>query len=139
MHRIVDFGIELVEKINEPKVVIIFDNGLRFEGFLKKKDGTANKKTLQTLVTCGLNNPDVSVVAEGPKGGALSLEKEFELDVITESVGDKHYQRVNWVRDPNETKSKFDRTFKMKGSAAVSKELSNLLSSTSVADDELPF
>lgn len=100
MVKIKDYGIEEVDALDgAPKVVIIFEGGHKFEGFIFKRDGDPNKKTLKTLFTCGFRGKDLTQLAHGPEGDALDMGKEFELDIQDDENG---YAKVEWVIDPDE-------------------------------------
>jgi hypothetical protein len=107
MHKIKDYGLVEVEKLNGAvKVQIQFDNNLWWEGFVLKQDGTPNKKTIGTLFTCGFRGTDLIALLQGPQSGLLNMEKEFDLTVVTETYDDKEIQKVEWVNDPENPKGK---------------------------------
>lgn len=94
-----DWGLEEVAKLdNKLKVVIQFDIesageliGARWEGFLENKDGTPNKNTIKTLVTCGFTGNDP--VDLNLKDDALDNEILYSLTVIK----DGNFNRIQWV------------------------------------------
>lgn len=100
--KIVDWGIEEVEQLDgAPKAVVVFDfqnsddEGCRikWDGFITKRDGQINKKTVDTLVRCGLNGNFLQLI-EG--GSGLDTEKELEIEIVKEG----EYLRVEWVNEP---------------------------------------
>lgn len=130
MPKIKDYGLQEVEKLDGAvKVQIQFDNGLWWEGFVLKQDGTPNKKTINTLFTCGFRGTDIIALLQGPDSGLLNMAKEFELTTATEIVGDKEYERVEWVNDPDSPKgNKFSKKVDSRklGGAALGKLLNEL-------------
>jgi hypothetical protein len=99
--KVKDWGVEEVEKLGGAiKAVVVFEfetetsvETIKWDGFIQKRDGDINKKTVDTLDLCGLDG-DLSELLEG--GSGLDTEKELEITVIQE--GD--YLRVEWVNEP---------------------------------------
>lgn len=121
--KITDWGIKEVEKLdNAPVMVIWFDteSGKRkFESFFFKADGDVNKKTIDTLFTCGFRGDDLSSLAECDSS-SLNMSKEFDL-TITKN-GD--YELVEWVNDPNKQTNKYGLTDKKRlGGMKINKAL----------------
>lgn len=129
MPKIKDYGLQEIESLGGAvKVQIQFDNNLWWEGFLLKKDGTPNKKTIKTLFTCGFRGTDLTILAKGPDGKSLNMGKEFELSTVTELYNDKEYEKVDWINDPDEQTSKFSKSVDSKklGGAALGKLLNEM-------------
>ena len=106
--RVVDYGIVMVEKLNQPKAFIEFtfkngdaDESITWDGFLTKKDGELNKKTLDTLITCGFKG---KAIAELNNSGVLDTQKEVSIEVIQ----DGEYLRVEWVNSTERVVVKAD-------------------------------
>lgn len=100
--KITDWGVEEVEQLGgEPKASIVFEfyptegtvESIKWDGFFKKTDGDINKKTVETLLTCGLQGDFLDLLPGGP---GLDKEKELEITVII----DGEYHRVEWVNEP---------------------------------------
>ena len=95
--RPTSWGLEEVEKLQQIKAVINFEftaNGqpekIKWDGFLTKKDGDINKKTLDTLLACGFNSKSI---IDLQKDTALNANK----DVVITIIQDGEYHRVEWV------------------------------------------
>lgn len=98
----VEWGIEEVEKLDGAiKAVIVFEflnqagepTKIKWDGFLQKRDGEINKKTVDTLLLCGLDGDFLELL---PGGSGLDMNKQVLIDVIQ----DGDYLRVEWVNDP---------------------------------------
>lgn len=91
----ISWGLERVEKLQAWKAVIQFqikdsEETIKWDGFLYKRDGEVNKKTIDTITACGF------------KGRTLTdLNKENSLDkdgeVILTVIKEDKYLRVEWV------------------------------------------
>jgi hypothetical protein len=130
MAKITAYGLEEVEKLNGAvKVSIQFDGKYWFDGFVLKQDGTPNKKTMETLVTCGFKSTDLVELMKGFGSGVLNESKDFHITTVTETYGDKEFEKVEWVNDPENPKGKkFSEAIDRKklGGASISKMLSDL-------------
>lgn len=121
--KITDWGIQEVASLdNAPKIVVWFDteNGKRkFESFFFKRDGDVNKKTIDTLFTCGFRGDDLSELAECD-GSALDMSKDFDVTLVQN--GD--YENVEWVNDPDKSSAKYGLSDKKKlGGMKINKAL----------------
>lgn len=101
--KIADHGIKMVDINGDsvPKVVIAVDIEVDkelvrgyFEGFLTKKDGDPNQKTVKTLLDCGFESENIDDINNQ---GALNMELELEATVI---IDDKGYRRIEWLGQP---------------------------------------
>jgi hypothetical protein len=127
MHKIKNYGLMEVESLDGAvKVQIQFDNGLWWEGFLNKKDGTPNKATLKTLFTCGFRGTDILDLIKGPGSGVLNESKKFDLTTETEIFNDKTIEKVKWVNDPEASRFAKAVDRKKVGGAALAKALQEL-------------
>jgi hypothetical protein len=64
--------------------------------------------TADVLALLGMSSNDPSILAEGRAGGALDINKQFEITVRhrkNEQDG-KTYHEVEWVNDPSESRFK---------------------------------
>lgn len=104
--KVVDWTVEEVENLGgTPKAMVRFEfenaDGetcrIKWDGFIVKKDNTINKKTVDTLVRCGLQGNFLQLL-EG--GSGLDTEKELEIEIVKE--GD--YLNVEWVNEPGGSK-----------------------------------
>jgi len=100
--KIVDYGIELVEQMdNMPKVVVNFrfetkDDEIKYQtmtwdGFFLKRDGQLNEKTANALFEMGFRGEDPIVLAENT---GLDITHEYHLEI---DYDDKGYLRIFWI------------------------------------------
>lgn len=94
-----DWSLEVVEKISAPKITLIFEFDfqdknykMKFDSFVFKRDGEINKKTLDTLKTCGFKSSKITDLLDDP--GALNTMKKYDIQVIKDEQG---YWRIEWV------------------------------------------
>lgn len=144
MAKITAYGLEEVEKPDGAvKVLIQFDNKYWFDSFVLKRDGTPNKKTLDTLVTCGFKSNDLVELLKGHGSGVLNESKDYEIDLVTEQYSDKEITKVEWVNDPENPKGtkKFAQSIDRKklGGASISKMLSDLQKENSLPNHAPSF
>lgn len=102
--RIMDWQMEMVEKLKVPKVRIKFtfetpsgSCSMSWDGLVLKKDGTPNKKTIDTLRVCGFKSNKIQDLNE--VATALDTSKQLELDIEKEG----EYWKVQWVNEPGGT------------------------------------
>jgi len=112
--RVVDYGLAMVEKLNQPKAFIQFafkhdgqDQMITWNGFLTKRDGDPNKKTLDSLMECGFSGKKIEDLN---KSGVLDTQKEVHIDIIMEG----EYPRVEWINSGAKAIEKMD-VKKLKG------------------------
>ncbi len=109
--KIADYGLEAVESMGgKLKVVIKLDIELpapggyvsgRWDGFLENKDGTPNKKTAKTLVTCGFSSDDLNALNNGSH--ALDMTKEYQAAIIKALGKDgKPRTQIEWINLPGD-------------------------------------
>lgn len=110
--KLVDWGLVVVEKINQLKAVIKFElstgDQVTWDGFFLKKDGTVNEKTVKTLRTCGFNKKTVEELSEAD---ALDTKKELSVVLVKEN----EFFRVEWVNDGSREMQKVTDVKKLKG------------------------
>lgn len=102
--RAIDYGLQEVEKLKQLKAFIQFEfksndgatERIIWDGFLTKKDGELNRKTMDTLIACGFKGKSI---ADLNTKGSLNETKEMLLDIDYE--GD--FLKVLWVNDPSES------------------------------------
>lgn len=99
--HIKDYGIREVEKLNTLEAFIQFEFSkgdetyyLTWKGLFLKKDGTPNKKTYDTLKTCGFTGKNVEALTQS---GTLNNQKTYDITLKRENG----YLNVEWVNDPN--------------------------------------
>lgn len=151
MAKITAYGLEEVEKLDGAvKVSIQFDGKYWFDGFVLKSDGTPNKKTMETLVTCGFKSTDLGQLMKGIGSGVLNESKDYDITIVTKTYGDKDIEKVEWVNDPDNPKGKkFSEAIDRKklGGASISKMLNDLQKGNALPnyapsfdkDEEIPF
>jgi len=100
--KIVDYGIELVEQLdNMPKVVVNFrfetkDDEIKYQtmtwdGFFLKRDGQLNEKTANALYEMGFRGEDPIVLSENT---GLDIDHQYHLEI---DYDDKGYLRIFWI------------------------------------------
>lgn len=68
--------------------------------------GGALEWTIKTLLICGLQGNDPTVMADGPSSGALNMDKDYSLTLKNEVGTDgKTYWKVAWVNPVGFSKS----------------------------------
>lgn len=100
--QLIDWSMKMAEKINQPTVVLAFSfehqgkkYSMRFESFLFKRDGDINKKTMDTLSTCGFKSSNIEDLMSKPN--ALETQRKYTIDVIKDENG---YWKIEWVNLP---------------------------------------
>jgi hypothetical protein len=98
--KIKDWGIRDVEKLKTIEAFVQFDVsvgneicGLTWKGLFLKKDGTPNKKTYDTLKTCGFKGKTVDVLTQS---GSLDNTKTYDVTLKRENG----FLNIEWVNDP---------------------------------------
>lgn len=77
---------------NEGKV-----HRIHWEGFLLKKDGDVNQKTMNSINACGFYGADMtSFMSETALNTAKKVNVTIEID-------DKGYYKVEWINNPDES------------------------------------
>lgn len=104
--RATDYGLEEVEKLKQLKAFVMFEfkdntgnaQRIKWDGFLTKKDGELNKKTMDTLIACGFKGKSITDLNVK---GSLNETKEMMLTLEYDEAG--KYLRCEWVNDPSES------------------------------------
>lgn len=98
---LLDWNLEMVEKIGQPKLVLQFEvqyfgksYKLKFESFVLKRDGDVNKKTVDTLTTCGFRGYKVTDIMDNPV--ALEKNVKYSIDIIRTPQG---FWNIEWVNN----------------------------------------
>lgn len=100
--KIKDYGLGTTQN-GDPKAMILFtfkdqngqDRELTWTGSLK--EGRAREITIDALLVCGLKGDELSTLASGVEGSALSADQEVQIDVMTEEYEGKAYSKIKWV------------------------------------------
>lgn len=100
--QLVDWSMKMADKINQPTVVLAFafehqgkKHSMRFESFVFKKDGDVNKKTVDTLQTCGFKSSKIQDLIDNPS--ALETQRKYSIDIVKDNNG---YWKIEWVNLP---------------------------------------
>lgn len=101
--QVTDWSVEEVEALdNKLKLVITLelDNGAKvyWNDFFHKKDGSINKKTINTIETLGFQGKIQDIM----KPNALNTSKLYD---VTIEKDDKGYTKVAWINDPDVPRS----------------------------------
>ena len=100
--KVKDWGLEEVEQLDGAiKAVVIFDfetgedewETIKWDGFIQKRDGGINQKTVDSLKVCGLSGTFVDLVEGGP---GLDTSKDIEITI----EHDGQYHKVEWINEP---------------------------------------
>jgi len=65
-----------------------------WRGFFTKKDGSSSRKTIDTLLCCGFEKNDPSLLAAGPESGLLDMDKKYQ---VTLERNDGGYIECTWI------------------------------------------
>lgn len=103
--HLTDWSMKMAEKINQPTVVLLFEfqhqgkkHSMRFESFVFKRDGEINKKTMDTLATCGFKSSNIRDLVDNPTTtGALNTQQKYNIDIIK---GENGFWKIEWVNLP---------------------------------------
>lgn len=105
--HVVDYSIKST-KNGDPEPVVRFkwldadgdQKQLNWRGTLK--EGKGREITLASLVLCGFQGDDLSVLCDGVESGALNTENPVSISVEIEKGTDgKDYPKIAWINDPN--------------------------------------
>lgn len=117
--RVLDWGVVEVPHLdNQIQMVVNFKletgDQIQWKSFFKKKDGTLNKKTTNTLETLGFQGNIQNLMHDG----ALNKTKIFDLTIIKNEQG---YTEIEWVNDPDAPRgvSMMDKTMAMRKLAGL--------------------
>jgi len=159
--QLTDWGMEMVEKVGSPKIVLKFEFDhegknyvMKFESFLFKKDKDVSKKTLDTLMTVGFNSKNVWDINED--FCQLDTSKKYSIDCVKDEKG---FFKIEWVNSSSGLKidkikakktlagydlSRFNGALMAQGSTQPKRVIKNYApgaSSPSTVDDnsEIPF
>lgn len=116
--KIKDYGIIQHQKSGKFQVMILFGilDGPNFTYFGGLDSEKQKEFTTKNLVTLGANPTTIDRVEQGPKGGALDMEKVFELVVEDNTYNGQTNSRIKFINDP----SRFKPQTKVQGSGALS-------------------
>jgi len=104
--HISDWGVREVPKLQTLEAFIAFEftdagetYNITWKGLFTKKDGTPNKKTYDTLKTCGFAGKNVEALTDS---GALDKTRAYDITLERENG----FINVKWVNDPNASANK---------------------------------
>lgn len=108
--KIIDWGVSEVEKLGGALTInITFElttgEEITWKGFVLRGDGAMNIRTQKCLKACGFSYSTPRELAGVVSDSALDREKTVELQLIRNEHG---FMDIDWVNDPNETKSRFN-------------------------------
>ncbi|MEY2859093.1 MAG: hypothetical protein RLZZ74_3406 [Cyanobacteriota bacterium] len=101
--KIVNYGIRGQKKDNGIRLIIQMDvldeeavsHNLYWAGSL---NGGAKDITLKAIIGLGFRGTDLSIFADGPKGNAIDISKDYYVGVILEKDQEgKTYPKISWI------------------------------------------